>query len=102
MIVVTSVNVNGIRAAAKKGFIEWLAATEADVICLQEVRSEPGQLPVELRDLDGWHAVWAPPSPRAGPASPYCPARSRSGPPSDSGRMNSTIRAGMSKSTCRG
>ncbi|MFD7904625.1 exodeoxyribonuclease III [Kitasatospora sp. NPDC059747] len=60
MIVVTSVNVNGIRAAAKKGFIEWLAATEADVICLQEVRSEPGQLPVELRDLDGWHAVWAP------------------------------------------
>ncbi|MET9397875.1 exodeoxyribonuclease III [Kitasatospora sp. NPDC002965] len=60
MIVVTSVNVNGIRAAAKKGFIEWLAATEADVICLQEVRSEPGQLPVELRDLDGWHAAWAP------------------------------------------
>ncbi|MFH8384301.1 exodeoxyribonuclease III [Kitasatospora sp. NPDC018058] len=60
MIVVTSVNVNGIRAAAKKGFIEWLAGTEADVICLQEVRSEPGQLPVELRDLDGWHAVWAP------------------------------------------
>ncbi|MFB7469481.1 exodeoxyribonuclease III [Kitasatospora sp. NPDC056184] len=60
MIVVTSVNVNGIRAAAKKGFIEWLAATEADVVCLQEVRSEPEQLPVELRDLDGWHAVWAP------------------------------------------
>ncbi|MFD9597184.1 exodeoxyribonuclease III [Kitasatospora sp. NPDC059973] len=62
MIVVTSVNVNGIRAAAKKGFIEWLAATEADVICLQEVRSEPAQLPVELRDLEGWHAVWAPSS----------------------------------------
>ncbi|MFJ8434770.1 exodeoxyribonuclease III [Kitasatospora sp. NPDC094019] len=60
MIVVTSVNVNGIRAAAKKGFIEWLAATEADVVCLQEVRSEPEQLPVELRDLDGWHTVWAP------------------------------------------
>ncbi|GAA2146412.1 exodeoxyribonuclease III [Kitasatospora kazusensis] len=51
---------NGIRAAAKKGFIEWLAATEADVICLQEVRSEPEQLPAELRDLPGWHAVWAP------------------------------------------
>ncbi|MGW4890932.1 exodeoxyribonuclease III [Kitasatospora sp. NPDC004240] len=60
MIVVTSVNVNGIRAAAKKGFLEWLAATEADVICLQEVRSEPAQLPVELRDLDGWHTLWAP------------------------------------------
>lgn len=57
---VTSVNVNGIRAAAKKGFLEWLAATEADVICLQEVRSEPAQLPAELKDLTGWHAVWAP------------------------------------------
>ncbi|MGE7433093.1 exodeoxyribonuclease III [Kitasatospora sp. NPDC001175] len=60
MIVVTSVNVNGIRAAAKKGFLEWLAATEADVVCLQEVRSEPEQLPAELRDLSGWHALWAP------------------------------------------
>ncbi|MFC9330327.1 exodeoxyribonuclease III [Kitasatospora sp. NPDC057015] len=56
----TSVNVNGIRAAAKKGFTEWLAATEADVVCLQEVRAEADQLPVELRDLPGWHAVWAP------------------------------------------
>ncbi|WP_157531588.1 MULTISPECIES: exodeoxyribonuclease III [unclassified Kitasatospora] len=60
MTIVTSVNVNGIRAAAKKGLLEWLATTEADVICLQEVRSEPGQLPPELRDLTGWHAVWAP------------------------------------------
>jgi exodeoxyribonuclease III len=58
--IVTTVNVNGIRAAAKKGLLEWLATTEADVICLQEVRSEPGQLPPELRDLTGWHAVWAP------------------------------------------
>ncbi|WP_457028583.1 exodeoxyribonuclease III [Kitasatospora sp. P5_F3] len=60
MTIVTSVNVNGIRAAAKKGLLEWLATTEADVICLQEVRSDPGQLPPELRDLTDWHAVWAP------------------------------------------
>ncbi|MFF1873271.1 exodeoxyribonuclease III [Kitasatospora herbaricolor] len=60
MIVVTSVNVNGIRAAAKKGFIEWLGATEADVVCLQEVRAEADQLPPELKDLPGWHAAWAP------------------------------------------
>ncbi|WP_329500297.1 exodeoxyribonuclease III [Kitasatospora herbaricolor] len=60
MIVVTSVNVNGIRAAAKKGFVEWLGATEADVVCLQEVRAEADQLPPELKDLPGWHAVWAP------------------------------------------
>ncbi|MEV4615689.1 exodeoxyribonuclease III [Kitasatospora sp. NPDC049258] len=60
MIVVSTVNVNGIRAAAKKGLVEWLAATKADVVCLQEVRAEQGQIPAELLALEGWHAVWAP------------------------------------------
>ncbi|WP_354643728.1 exodeoxyribonuclease III [Kitasatospora camelliae] len=59
MFTVTTVNVNGIRAAAKKGFAQWLADTKADVVCLQEVRAEPEELPAEL-DLAGWHAVWAP------------------------------------------
>ncbi|WNI19849.1 exodeoxyribonuclease III [Actinacidiphila sp. ITFR-21] len=58
--IVTTVNVNGLRAAAKKGFLEWLETTAADVVCLQEVRAEPDQLPVELRDPDGWHAYHAP------------------------------------------
>ncbi|HSX98795.1 MAG TPA: endonuclease/exonuclease/phosphatase family protein, partial [Streptomyces sp.] len=44
MLTVTSVNVNGLRAAAKKGFVEWLADTSADVLCLQEVRAESQQL----------------------------------------------------------
>ncbi|AUG75341.1 exodeoxyribonuclease III [Kitasatospora sp. MMS16-BH015] len=82
-MIVTTVNVNGIRAAAKKGFLEWLAATEADVVCLQEVRSETAQLPVELRELDGWHAVWAPAAAkgRAGVAvlSRVAPSRTRIG-----------------------
>src|SRR3546814_1495066 len=43
VLTVTSANVNGLRAAAKKGFVEWLAATSADVLCLQEVRAEPQQ-----------------------------------------------------------
>ncbi|MEV6211633.1 exodeoxyribonuclease III [Kitasatospora sp. NPDC051914] len=60
MIVVSTVNVNGIRAAAKKGLVEWLTGTKADVVCLQEVRAEPDQLPAGIRDLEGWHAVWAP------------------------------------------
>ncbi|MFJ5531601.1 exodeoxyribonuclease III [Streptomyces sp. NPDC093261] len=60
MLTVTSVNVNGIRAAAKKGFVDWLAGTSADVLCLQEVRAEPAQIPVEVRTPDGWHAVHAP------------------------------------------
>jgi len=32
-------NVNGLRAAIKKGFIDWLKATDADVICLQEIKA---------------------------------------------------------------
>ncbi|MFG2474196.1 exodeoxyribonuclease III [Streptomyces fagopyri] len=60
VLTVTSVNVNGLRAAAKKGFVEWLAETSADVVCLQEVRAEPGQLPEEVRAPEGWHVVHAP------------------------------------------
>ncbi|MGR8010054.1 exodeoxyribonuclease III [Streptomyces hypolithicus] len=60
MLTVTSVNVNGLRAAAKKGFVPWLATTSADVVCLQEVRAEPQQLPAEVRDPEGWHVVHAP------------------------------------------
>ncbi len=60
MLTVTSVNVNGIRAAAKKGFTEWLAGTDADVVCLQEVRAEASQIPDEVRAPDGWHVVLAP------------------------------------------
>ena len=60
MLRVTTANVNGLRAAARKGFLPWLEATAADVVCLQEVRAEPGQLPAELRDPDGWHAYHAP------------------------------------------
>lgn len=60
VLTVTSANVNGLRAAAKKGFVEWLAATSADVLCLQEVRAEPHQLPDEVRAPDGWHVTHAP------------------------------------------
>ncbi|MFP8962925.1 exodeoxyribonuclease III [Streptomyces nanhaiensis] len=60
MLTISTVNVNGLRAAAKKGYTQWLAATDADVVCLQEVRAEPEQLPGEVRDPEGWHAVYAP------------------------------------------
>ncbi|WP_433893591.1 exodeoxyribonuclease III [Streptomyces sp. CA-111067] len=60
MLTVASVNVNGLRAATRKGFLPWLEATAADVVCLQEVRAEPDQLPAALRDPEGWHAYHAP------------------------------------------
>ncbi|MEV1045252.1 exodeoxyribonuclease III [Streptomyces sp. NPDC049916] len=60
MLTVTTVNVNGLRAAARKGFVGWLAGTDADVVCLQEVRAELAQLPAEVGAPAGWHAVHAP------------------------------------------
>lgn len=59
MLTVTTVNVNGLRAAANKGFVEWLAATEADVVCLQEVRAAPELIPPQVREPAGWHVVHA-------------------------------------------
>lgn len=59
MLTVSTVNVNGVRAAAKKGYVEWLASTGADVVCLQEVRAAPAQLPTSVAAPDGWHAAAA-------------------------------------------
>lgn len=48
-------NVNGIRAAAKKGFVDWLHATDADIIGLQEVRALADQIPHELQTPAGFY-----------------------------------------------
>ncbi|WP_407652597.1 exodeoxyribonuclease III [Amycolatopsis cynarae] len=60
VVTVSSVNVNGMRAAVKKGFVEWLAASGADVIACQEVRAETSQLPQDVVAPAGWHAYHAP------------------------------------------
>lgn len=60
VLTVSTVNVNGLRAAAKKGFVEWLAATKADVVACQEVRATAEQLPADVVDPDGWFAAHAP------------------------------------------
>lgn len=64
MLTISTVNVNGLRAAAKKGFVEWLATTDADVVALQETRAEPDQLPAGVAAPDGWHTVHVPASVR--------------------------------------
>ena len=51
-------NVNGLRACAKKGFLDVLKASRADIVCLQEVRAFEEQLPPEVRAPKGWHAVF--------------------------------------------
>ncbi|HJQ47183.1 MAG TPA: exodeoxyribonuclease III [Amycolatopsis sp.] len=60
VLTVSSVNVNGMRAAAKKGFVEWLAASGSDVIACQEVRADESQLPSHVVSPDGWYAQHAP------------------------------------------
>tara|TARA_B110000027_G_C16120609_1_gene302641 strand:- start:157 stop:921 length:765 start_codon:yes stop_codon:yes gene_type:complete len=45
---IISYNVNGIRAAIKKGFIEWLKNSNSDVICIQEIKANTDQLDLSL------------------------------------------------------
>lgn len=53
---VLSWNVNGLRAIAEKGFRPWLAASQATIVCVQEVRARAEQLPIDLREPNAWHA----------------------------------------------
>ncbi|MEB3238113.1 MAG: exodeoxyribonuclease III [Candidatus Sericytochromatia bacterium] len=51
-------NVNGIRAVTRNGFAGWLATEAPDVLCLQEVRALPDQVPAEATAEAGWHRTW--------------------------------------------
>jgi exodeoxyribonuclease III len=50
-MIISSYNVNGIRAATKKGLAQWIRDTKPDVICLQEIKAEADQIPDEIREL---------------------------------------------------
>ncbi len=52
---IISYNVNGIRAALNKGFIEWLTSADPDVICLQEIKALKEQLDLSVFDEAGYH-----------------------------------------------
>lgn len=59
---IVSYNVNGIRAAIKKGFIDWLKVTNPDVICLQEIKANKEQLNLSVFEEAGykyhyWHSA---------------------------------------------
>ncbi len=58
---IASYNVNGIRAAIRKGFLDWLQNTAPDVICLQEIKATADQLDLSLFDRAGYkHQHWFP------------------------------------------
>jgi len=52
-------NVNGLRAAHKKGFLGWLYETEPDILGLQETKAEAVQLPDEVRTPKGYFAYFS-------------------------------------------
>ena len=55
---IISYNVNGIRAAIKKGFLDWLKTDPADVICLQEVKAHLADIDVSSIEATGYHCYW--------------------------------------------
>lgn len=64
MISVVSWNVNGIRAAEKKGFLAWLDAESPDILCLQETKAHKGQVTDLLTDPvlpsgAAYHSWWS-------------------------------------------
>jgi exodeoxyribonuclease-3 len=52
---IISLNANGIRSAARKGFFEWLSGQDADVVCLQETRAHEHQIPDAVFRPAGYH-----------------------------------------------
>lgn len=51
-------NVNGIRAVLNKGFGDFLRSEAPDILCLQETKARPEQVPLPS-ELAGYHAFWS-------------------------------------------
>ncbi|MEJ2127780.1 MAG: exodeoxyribonuclease III [Woeseiaceae bacterium] len=58
MFRVISLNANGIRAAARKGFFDWMAKQDADVVCIQETKAQVHQLGDEVFSPAGYHCYY--------------------------------------------
>jgi exodeoxyribonuclease-3 len=58
-IEILSWNVNGVRAASRKGFGEWFKKESPDILCIQETKAHPDQLSEELKAPEGYHAFWS-------------------------------------------
>ncbi len=55
---IISVNTNGIRAAARKGFFDWMASADADIVCIQETKAQEHQLTDPVFHPGGYHAYF--------------------------------------------
>ncbi len=58
MTKVLSLNVNGFRAASRKGLVDWLLQETFDIVCLQEVKAEESQVDLTQIQQAGYHVLW--------------------------------------------
>ena len=57
---IITINVNGIRSAYSKGLFDWLKTTNADIICLQEIKANIEDIPAELINWNGYFSQFHP------------------------------------------
>ncbi len=53
MLSITTANLNGIRSAVKKGFLEWIVHTGSDFVCIQELKAQAGDIAPTVAHPDG-------------------------------------------------
>ena len=58
---IRSWNLNGIRSASKKGFADWLKSSRSEIVGVQEVRAQPGQIPEEVAAVSRFHQAFTAP-----------------------------------------
>ncbi len=55
MIRIVTLNLNGIRSASRKGWLDWIATQDADVVCVQEVKAQEADLDESMRRIGKLH-----------------------------------------------
>ena len=66
MTSIISWNVNGLRAVHKKGNFDDVLREKPDILCIQETKSLPDQLPPDLRDIPDYHSYFHFPTQKKG------------------------------------
>lgn len=52
---IISWNVNGIRSVERKGALDWFLKEKPEILCIQETKAQPDQVPSSIKDLPGYH-----------------------------------------------
>ncbi len=55
---IVTLNLNGVRSAVNKGFLSWLAAQDADIVCVQEIKAQEKDISGAIRNPDGFQGYF--------------------------------------------